>query len=309
MPLAPQPLCQPILEQRALRLLEVLSEKKLRGVYKVTGQDPAVPLILKVNKLFPAKLGRESAFLRLASLREFRHLKLPRILDHGPGWMLMEHVRLVPYTRDSVLEKDWSAEQIERWVGALYEFQSIPQSSAGFRVREKLKGACYPLLRFFELRKAVRKRVRGARLLQLAWMLFQYLCYRPFLRQVTTHYDLNTFNFTNEAGSDRMLMIDFEAGAFRGDRYYDILYYLTLPTVSLDQWTFQRRLLREWVRRAESDRRFLPARLRLQLILLCIQRIQRFHDAPDKAEVYVRSLDTLFDRAAYGRWLQGLTAD
>jgi hypothetical protein len=302
----PESLYQPILEQRSLRLMEVLSEKKLRGVYKVAELSGGPPLILKVNKLFPGKLRREADLLQLAEAHELKHLKLPRIVDRSDHWMLMDCVQLEHYTRDTILLKAWTTAEAEKWIAALQEFQQIPQSSRGFSKKEKLKGAFYPLIRLIELRKAVNKRLSLWRRVQLGWMALRYLAYRPLLRQVTVHYDLNTFNFTNEQGSEKMLMIDFEAGAYRGDSLYDILYYLTIPTVRLEDWVFQRTLLGTWFRASEGKERFLSQRLRFQLVVLCLQRIQRFIDDPEKAQVYVDNLDLLFNGSRYRNWRIGL---
>lgn len=298
----PDPFLRPILEERSLSVLEVLSQKERRGVYLVSDPTAAQPRILKVNKVFPAKLRREATFLRLAARQDLLQLKVPALYGEGEGWMLIERLDLTHYTRDTVLEKNWDREEVHRWIAALREFQEIPQPPADFSRKEKLKGALYPLVRMLEMRKAVNAGLTAGQRLRLGGMLLRYLLYRPFVRLVTTHYDLNTFNFTNEKGSDKLLMIDFEAGAFRGDSLYDLLYYLTLPTVSLEDWTFQRDLLSAWIGTFGKGERCLSARLRLLLVVLSLQRIQRFHDDPDKAQAYQRNFELLFDDRRYRQW-------
>ena len=97
----------------------------------------------------------------------------------------------------------------------------------------------------------------------------------------------------------------FRSRRLPGDSLYDILYYLTIPTVRLEEWGFQRTLLGTWFRATEGRERFLSLRLRFQLVVLCLQRIQRFVD-DRKAQVYVDNLDLLFNGSRYRNWRIGL---
>ena len=105
---SPYTFYQQILDRNSFRLVEILSEKKQSAVFVVTEKDSSVRRILKVNKLFPRKLRRETDFIQSGSSQPLKVLHLPDVLASGENWVLMERLNLVNYTRDTILEKNWS---------------------------------------------------------------------------------------------------------------------------------------------------------------------------------------------------------
>lgn len=295
---------QQLLERNDFRLVTILSDKSQSGVFVVSVPNSKDLFILKVNKLTPAKLQREVGFLKAASNRSFDFLKLPKVIRDGNNWMLMEKLQLTTYSRDSILEKKWSDDEVSKWVHALKEFQHLPQQSDRFTLKEKLKGYFYPLLRLFQIRKDLLKYLNKSQLFSLGLMAMGYLLKRPFHSSVTTHYDFNTTNFTEEVGTGKMCMIDFEAGAYKGDANYDLLYYLSIPTVSLKDWTFQRLILKKWFDQQGEHMSFSKSRIRFLMILMHFQRILRFRDDKAKAKVYLNDLPFLFDKTQFYPWLR-----
>ncbi|HMT30319.1 MAG TPA: hypothetical protein PKD91_13685 [Bacteroidia bacterium] len=284
---------QEILQRYHLSIEEIKSAKGKRRVYLVRDAQDNSLKILKINLAFPLKLEREYQFLSTASSLKFTYLKTPQVYAYSTGMILMEYLDCENYTRDTILDKNWSPQECKKWINALNEFQSIPTSSKGFTFYEIVKGALYPVIRSLEIRKQIFRTLTFRELLTFTYFLIQYKLIRLFIKNVTTHYDFNTFNFTNLRGSDKMSLIDFEMGAYKGDSLYDLLYYISLPTTAIDNWTFQSILLEEWTKMNKTP--FQKIRIKVILCIISFQRIRRFEKEPLKAEIYRKNLRRLLE--------------
>ena len=291
---------QEILQRYHLLQSIVISSKGERRVYLVKDLLDHKTKILKINLAFPKKLEREYQFLKTASKLKFSSLKTPDVYAYEHGMILMEYLNREFYTRDTILNKVWSSQECTNWVNALKEFQSIPQNSTGFSLYEILKGAFYPLIRSIEIRKQIIRTLSFFELLRYFVLLIQYKIARLFIKNVTTHYDFNTFNFTNIVGSDKMSLIDFEMGVYKGDSLYDLLYFISLPTTNITEWTFQSALLAEWIKMGE--RKFLKIRIRVLLCIISFQRIRRFDKDPQLADIYLKNLRILLNNRLFSDW-------
>lgn len=97
-------------------------------------------------------------------------------------------------------------------------------------------------------------------------------------------------------------MIDFEMGAFRDDNYYDILYYLSIPPISLNSWSFQTDLLAAWIKNNNPNTIFLKVRLKVLLCTISFQRIKRFNKDPIQANVYRENLKIILSSGNFNSW-------
>ncbi len=296
------PFEQAIFQRYHLSVEEIKSSKDNRRVYLVRDLNDQSLKILKINLAFPKKLEREYQFLQTAASFNFNSLKTPTVFAYDTSFILMEFLDCVKYNRDTILEKNWTVNEVNKFLLALQEFQSIPQKSDGFSWYEKLKGQQYPLLRGLEMHKQIRSILSSVQLLKLIILLKKYFFTRMFFGNVTTHYDFNTFNFTNQVQSEKMTLIDFEMGAFKGDSLYDLLYYISLPTTDLNQWTFQNSLLKGWIKDKFQDNTFVKTRVRVLLCIISFQRIRRFDGEPEKAAIYHKNLKLLLNSNSFNDW-------
>lgn len=218
----------------------------------------------------------------------------------------MEYLDCVKYSRDTILEKNWNEKEVTKFLSALREFQSIPQKPDGFSVYERLKGKQYPVMRALEMWKQITHTLTFSQIMKLILLLKKYFFSGLFFKRVTTHYDFNTFNFTNLNHSEKMTLIDFEMGAYGGDNLYDLLYYISIPTVELNQWTFQKALLKEWITDKCQDNFFVKTRIRVILSVISFQRIRRFDLEPEKAKVYRNNLNLLLSSESFNAWYQNV---
>lgn len=300
------PFDQEILQQFHLSIEEIKSSKDKRRVYLVRDLKNQSLKILKINLAFPKKLEREYQFLRNAFLLQYKTLKTPDVYAHGASFILMEYLDCVKYTRDTILRKNWNEKEVAKFLSALREFQSVPQKPDGFSLYEKLKGKQYPVVRAMEMWKQITTTLTFGQLLKLTWLLKKYFFMGLVFKRVTTHYDFNTFNFTNLNHSEKMTLIDFEMGAYGGDNLYDLLYYISIPTVEFSQWTFQKALLSEWITDKSQDISFVKTRIRVILLIISFQRIRRFELEPDKAKIYLDNINMLLNTELYNAWYQNI---
>jgi hypothetical protein len=99
-----------------------------------------------------------------------------------------------------------------------------------------------------------------------------------------------------------MSLIDFEMGAYKGDSYYDVLYYLSMPVSELSDWTFQKKILSGWLKMDPIKNRFLNIRIRALLCIISFQRIKRFKAEPLLAVPYRENLKLLLSKDAFTHW-------
>lgn len=235
-----------------------------------------------------ARLERE--FLRAVAGRAFRSLDFPRLLDEGDDFVRVAFLDREHHTRDSILERRWTPEDVRLWVDGLLEFQRIRLPARPFGAKRRVLGWMYPVFRALQMRAPL-----GPTL--------SYALARPFFRNRTCHYDLQTYNYAFRVGARKMSLLDFEFSYYSGDPLFDLLYFCSIPTVRLEDWTFQKELVREFLRR--SPQRCAAARTRL-ILLVCQAARARF--LPGKRAAYTPNLALLRDRARFRAWFDALRA-
>jgi hypothetical protein len=277
-----------------LRERAVLQEAAGKRVSVVEG-DRGERLVLK-RYPGPTRAARlERAFLRAAASRPLDSLEVPRVVADGDDFLLTGFVEREHQTRDTILERAWTAGDVRLWVRGLLEFQALPLPARLFSFRQRVLGWLYPVFRAAALWRDLPR--RGV----AAGLVARYVFARPFFRNVATHYDLQTHNYAFRIGARKMSLLDFEFSYCRGDPLFDLLYFVTIPVARLEEWTIQRDLVREFLAQWKGSRAGLRTRVRL-ILLVCNAGRRRALDA----EEYRDNVALLSDQARFRRWWQSL---
>ena len=283
-------------------LLEVcrLQQGGESSAYLVTSRDGG-RYVLKQFAGPTRNLEMERNFYERCRSRTFRFVHVPGLVESGHSHLLLEYVDRESHSRDSILTRNWTDEDVTLWVEGLLEFQDLLPDSRLFSVPRRMASVIYPVLRILRERRlfsfALREKAK------LGALILGYLLCRPAVRYVCTHFDLQTNNYAFMMKERRMSLLDFRFPYYLGDPYIDVLYYASIPTVPLNDWTFQSRLVRAFLERTESRRGYNTARkLRLRLILLMCNMARAVHLSadPQRRSVYEQNVRLLLDDRAFG---------
>ncbi len=250
--------------------------------------------------------ARERAFLRFGRGRGWRYLHVPRIVEEGDDFVLVEHVARETTNDRAGLERDWARGDVDLWVHALLEFQEAEFPWRAFTWRERIAGALYPAWRTMWLYRRFRTRLPRRLGRVLPALVAAYGIARLRFRGVTTHYDLHGENFAFARSARRMSMLDFELPYARGDPLFDVVYRLVLSATRFSEWTIEAELLRAYVRCAEKRGHAmvgLGARVRL-IALQCTLGCMLYHDDRDEVDRHRANLQLLLRGAPLRRWLE-----
>ena len=251
----------------------------------------------------------ERDFYERCGERSFRFVHMPRLVESGTNHLLLEYVDRESHSRDSILTRNWTDEDVALWVDALLEFQGLRPDSRLFSVSRHLASLVYPVISI--LQQLIRESY-GLSLRQkarLGALIGGYLLHRPAVRYVCTHYDLQTNNYAFMVNERRMSVLDFRFPYYLGDPYLDVLYYVSIPTVPLNEWTFQKRLVRRFLKQTAGRRGYDAGRkVRLRVLLLMCTMVRATHFASDPAKrcVYEQNLRLLLDDAEYDVFYRSL---
>lgn len=295
-----------VLARRALRPREVLQETAGRRV--LLAEAPGGERYV-VKQTDPARPGAkvERAFLRGVCDRTFTHLRLPRLVEEGEDYLVMEFVAREAHTGATILEREWSDDDVALWVGGLREFQAIELPAAPFTRRQKLAGSLYPVVRALDLWRRFGKRLPGGAARVLPGLLARNVAARASVRLVATHYDFHTYNYAFCTAEARMSLLDFEFSYYLGDPLWDLLYFLTQPETALDAWTFQRPLFRRFLASGRGEPA-LAARARLILLDQCLGRVVNVPEDAPRYATYFANAERLCDDRWFRRWFRGLAS-
>lgn len=277
----------------------VLQETKSCIVSKVSrdGQSYALKQYTERNQSFCI----ESEFLASLIASEFRSLVLPEIVDCGNRHLLMTFVHRETQTRETICDRAWTADDIESVCEAIEEFQSISLSRRLFSVKQIVLGFNYPVVRAaLVFAPALRCRLLSMiGCVKAMLMMIRYTMLRPFLRNRTVHYDLTTLNcaFTPDG---RLSILDFEFPYYKGDSVFDVIYFITIPPRSIEQWTFQNSVLKRFVGRNPGFAS--EFRCRFILLVCCLSRAVHFQNSDLEQQAYIDSIDLLLDRRRFRSW-------
>ena len=267
------------------------------SVYLMQGAD-GVMYVLKKFAESSRSLAIERDFYERHRGRAFEFIHVPRLVDSGRSHLLLEYVERESQSRDSILERSWSLDDRKLWVDGLLEFQRLRPARGLYSLRRRVTSPIYPAIDVARRCGSLSSGdgIRAARLIAA------YLYFRPSIRYVCTHFDLHTTNFAFMANERRMSMLDFRLPYYLGDPYLDVLYYLSIPAVEIEKWTFQGDLLRTFLEKVSALRGYNAGRrLRVRMLLMMsgMARATYFRDEPARREIYLRNVRTVLDGGAF----------
>ena len=278
-------------------ILQETASTKVGLVDTVEGE----PLVLKLCKQSCPYLGLEGKFLHLASTIKHQYLETPRLIASGPDYLLMSFVERENQTRDTILNRDWSDENIHTFCEGIKEFQRINLPSKTYTIKQHLMGIAYPVVKLLQVLPSCRKRglISWKDMMKSCWLAIIYLLYRPLFRNVTTHYDLTTYNcaFTP---SGLLSMLDFELGYALGDPFFDICYFLAIPPQAIQDWKFQSKALAMF--KKNNSQWGQRHRVRFILLVCSLVRMVHFENECHEQNNHKQSISILLDTNTYRKW-------
>jgi len=283
-----------ILAKHNLSIDKLLKTSLISSTYIVNQTNNQ--LILKhYNEYYLDKLCKEKEFIKAANNHNLEYLKVPKLYNSGESYILIEYVDRMHTTRDTIIDYDWTKDKINLWTNGLLEFQSLDTPKKCFSLTKRTISRLFPIIRFLQLIKYTHFRFTNSNRLVLS-LIIKYFFQIFNIKLVTTHYDLQTYNYCFSY-DNIMSLIDYEFSHYRGDPFYDIIYYISIPIVLIHDWTFQFQLLKSFVNNGEFKINISSSRLRF-LLLLC--QLQRYHTFKKKGElvyckVYQENIISILD--------------
>lgn len=298
-----------VLEKHSLKLCSVLQETNRTSVCLVTDNE-GTKQVLKVNHNWST--GRrytnvERQFLTHVDHHGLTYLNVPRVFGYGDNYVLMEYVEREHLTRDTIKERLWSNDDIQVWVRGLLEFQDLQISREWFSPRRRVMGFLFPVIRLFLLLPKAFHVIGRRALHKVVWLAFTYSLARFHFRNKTTHYDLQTYNYSFQKDKRKASLVDFELSYYMGDPLYDVLHYVSIPVQKITLWTFQSRLVGAYLAESRESCRYASCRARLILLVCNINRYLRFKDDAAKQDIYRDNIRMLLSAEAFNSWFSRLT--
>lgn len=256
--------------------------------------------VRKTYKKPSRSLEIECAFLESASEANLSHLALPVLVDRDAHSFTMTFVDRENQTRDSILKRKWDKDDVDSFLSAIEELQALSLPTAKFSAKQRTMGFVYPAIKMLMLSTPSLKRgIIGSA--DYAWMMrmvIGYLFARPWIHNCTVHYDLTTLNcaFTP---SGKVSILDFEFPYCYGDSLFDLCYFATIPPQSMADWTYQKEILSESIRR---EQRFAALRCRVILSVCCLVRALFFESGSFERNQYLSSLELLKNQRRFDEY-------
>jgi hypothetical protein len=293
-----------IQQKHSLKKVSVLQNSQRKVVYLMENENLG-KYVLKIFRVYDRNIKKEIIFLKTVSNLDFRYICFPKLIESDRNYLLLEYHDRKYFTRDTILKKKWLPVDILIWVSGLIEFQNIPTSYKIFSPKERIKGFIYPiyifctrLFRFYHIIGI--KGLLGAFKLALYYFYFSL-----YIKNVNTHYDLQTYNYTFLENEKKMSMLDFEMGAYKGDPLYDVVYYISIPVQGISQWTFQLDLLQKYIKETKMIHRFSKGLFhRLRFIILVCNLCFYLHFLKDnlKKKVYLDNINFILSDSKFKTW-------
>ena len=293
-------------ERLNLSPVETLQETESHRVELVRNSG-GQRLVLKTYKVPSRMIDIELAVLRSLSNGQFEFLRIPELVAASDKCLVTSYVERSHYTRDTILHHAWTREDVTLFCSALREFQGQTVDQRLFTTKQRMMGVIYPVIRLaLTLPAAFRTGGLGlANMPQLALMVVWYLIARLTFRNVLTHYDLTTLNYTF-APDHRMSMLDFEFAYSSGDPMFDAIYYVTIPPIVMSDWTFQNEIVARQV--CEAGGGLLAwNRARLILTVCLLSRYLFFANDRLQQSIVRDNVRNILSRSRFSAWKQRMT--
>lgn len=294
-----------ITDKFSLRIEKILHSTGSKIIYFLVDKN-GKRFVLKIHKNNNTNLKVEQMFLSRVKHFKYRYIQFPHLIEYGNSYILIDYIEREHFTRDTILEREWSIDDIRLWVSGLIEFQNIEIASKHFSVKQRLMGIIYPVCRIFILLPKCRKLIDLKALAVIFKITLNYFISRFFLKNTLTHYDLQTYNYTFMKNERKMSMLDFELSYYRGDPLFDVLYYISIPIKTFEDWTFQTALLKEYIRQVYGGTRCsrsLLYRIRLILLVSNLSRYLSFINDTNKKNIYSENIKLLVNGESFNRWV------
>ena len=293
-----------IITEHGVRPISILQETVPTKVELVDTGD-GEQLVLKFCKQSCPRLGLEGKFLSLASSIKHTYLETPRLIASGFDYLLMSFVERENQTRETILKRKWSKDNIHTLCEGIKEFQRIKLPTKTYTVKQRIMGVAYPVVKLLQVLPSCRRRglIGWKSMMKLYLFAIWYLFLRPGFRNVTTHYDLTTLNcaFTPDG---RLSMLDFEIGYALGDPLFDICYFLTIPPQAIQDWKFQSKALAMFKKR--NTKWGQRHRVRFILLVCSLVRMVHFEDDSREQSNYKQSIALLLGVGTFRNWWMSL---
>ncbi len=294
-----------ITDKFSLRIEKILHSTGSKIIYYLVDKN-GKRFVLKFNKHNKTKLRTEQKFLTRIKNLPFRYVRFPQLIEYGTNHILIDYIEREHWTRETILEKKWSYNEIQLWVSGLREFQNVDMPRNHFSLKQRLMGFIYPVFRVFILLPKCRKLISFRALGVILKLTLSYSLSRFFFKNTLTHYDLQMYNYTFMNNEKKMSMIDFEMPYYGGDPLFDVLYYISIPIRKFEDWTFQIDLLKEYIKQEYEGAwhsKSLLCRMRLILLVSNLSRYLGFINDGDKKKIYSENIRILLDSKSFSRWV------
>lgn len=296
---------QEILNKYCLTIDKIIKSMPDREIYLLIDKNNN-KYALKIYKYNNEALKQEIDFLTRIKNIDFTSIRFPEIVDSGYNYLLFNYIDRELIHRSTALKRRWSEDDVNLWVNGLIEFQNIEIKINLFSLKKRILGFIFPVFRMIILMPKCRDIISLNKIIIISKLLVLYIICRLSFKNVPTHYDLQSYNYTFIKKEKKMSMIDFEFLYYKGDPLYDILHYITIPLQKMEDWTFQIDLLNEFLRNKYKNTRKIRSllyRIRLILLICNLSRLLNFQNEKEKKEVYIENVSLLLNKSSFKYWI------
>lgn len=294
---------QTILDRLRLSKVRVLQDTDMAIVLLVRDSRGKL-LVFKYYKFVRPTAQVEKKFLEFSQNLPFESLRLPQLLKAGDNFIILEFVPRHNWTRETILQYRWTNLDIKCWVAGLIEFQNIPFSCDFYNVKRRILGIYFPILHLFRLWRKCYVSIP-----LYSWPIILYWAARNLVdaalaNRVLTHYDLQTHNCALTRDKQKLSILDFELPYYKGDQFYDIIYYLSIPVCYLEKWNFQLKLWNEYVQRVIGNRNFTQGeriRIKFLFFVFSLSRFLYFENDGKAREIYRENMKFILSGCEFSR--------
>lgn len=294
---------QTILDRLRLSKVRVLQDTDMTIVLMVRDSRGKL-LVFKYNKIVRPTNQVEKKFLAFSQNLTFQSLRLPQLVKTGDDFLILEFVPRHNWTRETILEYRWTDLDIKCWVAGLIEFQSIPFSCDFYNAKRKILGVYYPVFCLFRLlRKCYNEIPLYAWPVIFCWAA-RYLVHAVHTKKVLTHYDLQAHNCVLTRDGQQLSIIDFELPYYKGDQFFDLIYYLCIPVCYLRGRDFRVRLWKEYIQQLMGNRKFTNgerSRIKFLFFVFSLLRFWYFKNDGNAREIYRENMNFILIGSEFSR--------
>jgi thiamine kinase-like enzyme len=280
------------LSQRSLTVLRLLQTTNSKTVELLINEKNERFVLKTIHKISKATEIEKQFLIKTTGLK-FRVLSLPQLLEYGENFLLMTFVDREHHTRNTIINREWIDSDVERFVNGLIEFQTLSINlSPWFDFKKRFMSVVYPVIKtLLSIKTGLQQNTFSfIEIIKIFQMCFIYLLFRVTFKNVITHYDLTTYNYSF-SGKDKMSMIDFELGYPKGDPVFDIIYFISIPPVLITNWTFQKKILINYMHK-QNINYALKNRIRF-ILMLCNLRRCFFYNDNEKRAICIENFQRL----------------